>query len=175
MTDFFMYQYGSTKQQLQERYWGYKGDSKRHTSPCHKYFNSVGWDKVNIILIEEGEYEDTKALRKREGEIIALHHGMEYCLNVLINNRTQKEYIKANAEKLKANAKVYREAHKKECNLASQKWHADNPEKSKQLHALRRKKCKELIKVQQKAYREANRDSHLAYMKNYNATRHRKD
>jgi hypothetical protein len=111
MTDFFMYQYGSTKQQLQERYWGYKGDSKRHTSPCHKYFNSVGWDKVNIILIEEGEYEDTKALRKREGEIIALHHGMKYCLNVLMNNRTEKEYQtlyrKTHVENRKAYMKKY--------------------------------------------------------------------
>ncbi len=91
MTDFFMYQYGSTEQQLNRRLYSYKSNNL----PCVNYFNDIGWDKVYIILLEEGQFENTQALRKREGEIIAYHINKEYCLNKRVAGRTPSESCKA--------------------------------------------------------------------------------
>ena len=113
MTDLFMYQYGSTIQTLNRRLTLHKNTSNINPAPCHKYFNNVGWDNVFMVLIEEGVYENMNALHKREGEIIALHRGKEYCLNIQVPGKLATEskknacvtYRKANREMLNAKAR----------------------------------------------------------------------
>jgi hypothetical protein len=89
MTDFFMYYYGSTLYELHERKSSHKSNNK--IMPVQMYFNSVGWDKAHMILIEQGQFESINALRRREGEIIKFHHGKEYCLNRQIPNPTPEK------------------------------------------------------------------------------------
>jgi len=102
MTDFFMYYYGSTETELYYRKMDHINASKRKNPPCYMYFRNIGWDKVNMILIEEDMYENINALHKREGEIIAPHHGKNYCLNIQVAGRSRKDTQKAYRAKKKA-------------------------------------------------------------------------
>jgi hypothetical protein len=105
---------GSTIQALNKRLIGHKFDAKRKPHKCYKYFNEQGWDNVTIELLEEGEFENTKALRKREGEYILLYINDENCLNCNIAGRTNVESVKAyrdaNKEKINAQRRARREA-----------------------------------------------------------------
>ena len=101
LTDFFMYYYGSSETELYYRKMDHINASKRKNTQCYMYFRNIGWDNVYMILIEEGQFEDTKALRKREGEIITLHINKDYCLNCRIAGRSCKDTQKAYREKRK--------------------------------------------------------------------------
>lgn len=99
---------GSTIQVLNKRLNKHKSKAKNKPQKCHAYFNEKGWDNVTIELLEEGEFKDIKALRKREGEYILPHINDENCLNCQIAGRTEKEYNKAyrEANKEKRNAQA---------------------------------------------------------------------
>jgi hypothetical protein len=89
------YYIGSTITTLNTRLSGHKTDAKRRPNKCYIYFNEQGWDSVTIELIEESEFENRKALYRREGEYILPYINDENCLNYNIAGRTNKEYFKA--------------------------------------------------------------------------------
>jgi predicted GIY-YIG superfamily endonuclease len=100
------YYIGSTVAILNERISRHKCVAKKNPQKCHAYFNEQGWDNVIIELLEEGEFEDIKALRRREGEYILPHINDENCLNCRIAGRIKAESYKAwcDANKDKHNA-----------------------------------------------------------------------
>ena len=57
---------GSTSQPLCKRLMDHKYDAKNRPLPSHRYFNTIGWDKVRIVLIENVECLDKKQLIQRE-------------------------------------------------------------------------------------------------------------
>jgi hypothetical protein len=107
---------GSTVCTLNERFRGHKKDAKRRPYKCYKYFNEQGWDNVIIELLEEGEFEDIKALRRREGEYILPYIDDENCLNCEVAGRTYAESVKAYREANKEKIKAYKQANKEKIN-----------------------------------------------------------
>jgi len=108
LTDGVMHYYGSTINDLSVRKTKHKYEARRTPSKAHKYFNNVGWDNIHIILIEEKEFEDDRALRLYEGEIIKSHINDTNCLNCHVMGRTYKEYVDDTKDKRNAYARMLR-------------------------------------------------------------------
>jgi hypothetical protein len=86
---------GSTSMVLDQRLRKHKSAAKSKPLKCHKYFNEQCWNNVTIELLEEGEFENRKALCKREGEYIVQYINDENCLNCSVAGRTHAESVKA--------------------------------------------------------------------------------
>ena len=69
--DDFIY-IGSTCLPLSGRFYIHKKDAKRKPLPCHRHFNTIGWDTVRIVLIENVVAEDRNQLIQREQYYIDL-------------------------------------------------------------------------------------------------------
>jgi len=104
---------GSTIQTLNERLIRHKYDAKSKPQKCHNYFNEQGLNNITIELLEEGEFENRKALCKREGEYILQYIDDENCLNCNIAGRTDADYNKA-----------YQQVHKEKRNLQARTRYA---------------------------------------------------
>ena len=64
----FNFYIGSTRNELRKRFDQHKGQSKCKTCANRKvysYFNSIGWENVKIILIQEFNLESRKQLLAR--------------------------------------------------------------------------------------------------------------
>ena len=57
---------GSTSQPLCKRLMDHKCDAKNRPKHVHRYLNTIGWDKVRIVLIENVECLDKEQLIQRE-------------------------------------------------------------------------------------------------------------
>jgi hypothetical protein len=73
----------------------HKSNAKNRPQPCHKHFNEVGWDKVQIELVKEAEFKNPTELRKLENDYILLHKHDENCLNS-ISSYVSVDEIKQN-------------------------------------------------------------------------------
>ena len=126
------YYIGSTADELRKRLWSHKNNSKTKNSRIYEYINSIGWNRVRIILIEEFSCENKEELLKKEDAYIKEHRNNELCLNMIrayvteeekkeydrtlkqlkrqdINYiQKEKEYREANKEKIKEYQKEYR-------------------------------------------------------------------
>jgi hypothetical protein len=69
--DDFIY-VGSTCLALSSRFYTHKKESKRKPMPCHRHFNTIGWDTVRIVLIENVVADDRSQLIQREQHYIDL-------------------------------------------------------------------------------------------------------
>jgi hypothetical protein len=96
------YYIGSTNcKYLCQRFSSHKSSSKeeRHkNNKLYSHINSIGWNKVKIILIEEFDYTSFDDLKRREHEHISKSLNDVYCLNNNRAVRTEEEKI----EQLKA-------------------------------------------------------------------------
>jgi hypothetical protein len=63
---------GSTCLALSSRFYTHKKHAKHKPLPCHKHFNTIGWDNVRIVLIENVVAENRDQLIKREQYYIDL-------------------------------------------------------------------------------------------------------
>jgi len=117
------YYIGSTTKSLRERKAGHEARSKNYTSKVYDYINTVGWDTVQIVLVEDFPCETMEALRQKEDEFIAPALDDPMCLNTLrafltpeqgreADNARCRAYYEANKEAEKAKAKAYKEANK---------------------------------------------------------------
>ena len=69
--DDFIY-IGSTCLPLAGRFYNHKKEAKKKPLPCHRHFNTIGWDNVRIVLIENVVAEDRNQLIQREQYYIDL-------------------------------------------------------------------------------------------------------
>jgi len=116
---------GSTISPLSTRLKNHKKDAKISKSKLYTYINSIGWDKVKIILIEELNSINKTELLEKEYEYIRKENS-HLCLNTnifndkvqRINNRKEyeKQYEKNNKEKIKLRKKIYYQNNKENKN-----------------------------------------------------------
>jgi len=91
------YYIGSTCNPLHKRKNGHKRDAvKSPEQPVYKHLNIIGWDNVEIILIESYPCNSKAELEARERYWIEL---MKPVLNKVIPTRTPKERYQATPEK----------------------------------------------------------------------------
>ena len=112
---------GSTKNQLSKRLYQHKADAKRDSNRYnYKYFNSIGWDNIKIVLIEELLCKNKDELTRKEYEYIQKHLENTYCLN--IKNRAfdrkqwDKKFYQDNKEKIKTKKHLFYENNKQRLN-----------------------------------------------------------
>ena len=105
------YYIGSTCQPLSKRISDHKTRSKTDVDrKVYKYFNSINWENVDIILIEEHCLENREQLFKEEDRVICMYKQDEKCLNSLRAFISDDDY---KVEKREYDKK-YREEHKEE-------------------------------------------------------------
>jgi len=164
------YYYGSTKGALDTRFALHKKDAGSKNSPVYKHINTIGWDKVQIILVEDvGE-----GMKSKEDEYIRSHISDPLCLNSNI--------VVATEDDVKKWGKKYRETHKEREKERISEWQQANPEKMAERQRRHREKDPEAYKAKQKTwyeqnktrvlekqkiYREANSEKVAAYAKAY--------
>ena len=73
---------GSTTNQLSKRLYEHKRASmKAPQRKVYKYFNSIGWDNVKIILIENISVQNRQELIREEYKVIEKFKDEPLCLN----------------------------------------------------------------------------------------------
>jgi hypothetical protein len=167
------YYYGSTISSLQRRLFDHKSCAKKNPNrKIYNHINTLGWENVNIELIEDFPCSSIRELHNREDYYInnVLKQDYNNCLNINRvditdeeNKQRQKQYnmknrekiadYKAfyrveNANKIREYNKQYSEEHKEEILQKKRKYHKENAEKEKE---------------QMKQYYEKNKDTVNAY------------
>ena len=113
------YYIGSTTQPLCKRLYDHK--RKCNESPnrkVYKYFNSIGWDNVNILLIAEIKLENREQQLKSEAEEVSKHLNDNLCLNLRRPIRTLEE----KAEDQKKWAQTYRHRYSEKVRLKEREY-----------------------------------------------------
>jgi hypothetical protein len=155
---------GSTCNHLRIRKGEHKSKSKTKPRPVHHHLNSVGWENVEIILIESYECKTKDELHKRERYWI---DELKPLLNRNIPTRTQIEYQEDNKEAIAKTKKMYREKNKESIAEKMKVYQQENKESI----AVRKKtylaENKEWISAKQKTYQQENKESIAANKKDY--------
>ena len=100
---------GSTKQPLSMRMAQHRQALRKYTTGKKKYISSIEiltFDDAYIELIEMVEYQDKAQLRAREGHYIRTTD----CVNHRVAGRSDAEYRRTNAAKIREYAATNREA-----------------------------------------------------------------
>jgi len=100
--------YGSTKQRLKKRIWSHKNNYDRYLKGETHYITSFDIIKNNNYIVEIVEKCDENNRIDRESYYIRNFE----CVNKTIPNRSQKEYIEQNKDKITKYAKEYNEKNK---------------------------------------------------------------
>ena len=119
--------------------------------------NEIGVDKFHIELIELFPCSCKDELRKREG----FHIRQIGTLNVVIEDRTRKEYKETNKDKIKEYMKTYREDKKEHILEKTKEYRENNGDKIKQYKIDN----KEKIVAQRKEYYERTKEVKQEYQK----------
>ena len=167
---------GSTCQSLSRRLRGHKYDAKRSpNSPVYVHINKIGWDKVEIVLIENYPCNSEKELKFREKFYQELLKSELNTLSPILSEdeRKQKDadrcriYRQNNVEKLKEMNKKKYERNKGKILEEMKKYYQDNAEKIKQKNITYYHDNKEKSNERCKKYRLDNKESLKAASKKY--------
>lgn len=150
---------GSTKQSLEQRFYSHKRDSKKYNRKLYTHINSIGWDSIKIIILEEC---DDTIRQQREDELIKASLLDTKCLNhnrVSITVNEKIEYQRQYYVSRKEEKRQYQSAHKEEI-----------IEYQKQYHSAH----KEEIVEYQRQYYSAHKEKIVEYQKQYQSARKEK-
>ena len=142
---------GSTCNPLHKR----KDQHKRRSSldperPVYKHLNGVGWEHVEIILVENFPCTSKDELNKKERYWI---EQLNPPLNRQIPTRSDKEYRDSHKEE----SRSYRERHKEELKLGLQKYREAHHEELLDKAKDYRESHSEEIKDRRKTWYESNK------------------
>ncbi len=141
---------GSTTSTLSRRLHFHKHHQvKNKKTRVYQHLDEIGWDNVDIVLVENYPCESKIELHQRERYWIET---LKSSLNMAIPTRTHKEWLEVNKEHVKDYKK---------------KYNTDNAEAVKQYRKKRYDENHERMLEEAKRYREANKERRKAYMKEY--------
>jgi hypothetical protein len=177
------YYIGSTVNQLKYRLSNHKQDSKKFFDRLvYKHIESIGWNSVEIKLIEEYPCNSNKELHEREDYYIneAFKKQDDKCLNFIRANVTsqelkdkQKQYREENSDKIKEYRKVYNsensesrieynkkwvEEHKEQSQETRKKYYEEHKEEQSEYYKEYRKQHSDEIKARQRAWEKKKRE-----------------
>jgi len=141
---------GSTTTRLSKRKCQHNALARRRPiTRVYKHLNEVGWEHVDIILIENYECKTKEQLHARE------RHWIEQLkpeLNTRIPTRTHKEYYEDNKEKIAEKKKEWYQDNKEKIAGKKKEYYQDNKEK---------------ILQKTKEYYQDNKEEKLKYIAKY--------
>jgi len=132
---------GSTTSRLSIRKCHHKKDAKRRPNTrVYQHLNQIGWEHVDIVLIEKYECKCKEQLHARERHWI---EELKAELNTIIPTRTQKEWRQEHKEQLAQYFKERYENNKEQIAQKNKQYYENN---------------KQQIAQQTKEYRENNKE-----------------
>jgi hypothetical protein len=184
------YYIGSTINDTRFRLNNHKKDSKKFPDrQLYKHINEIGWDNVELQIVEAYPCDTKEELKVKEDEMIKCSLQDEYCLNHIraavsteerkeavanyyLANREQiirqhREYLEANKEAVDAYHAAYREKNAEKRREYSRQYAAEHQEEVKAARAAHYEAHKEEVTEKQKAYVEANKEAVQARKKEW--------
>lgn len=162
------YYIGSTVNQLKYRLANHKQDSKKFFDRLvYKHIETIGWNSVEIKLIEEYPCNSNKELHEREDYYIneAFTKRDDKCLNFIRANVTsqelkdkQKQYREENSDKIKEYRKVYNNENSESRVEYTKKWREEHKEQNQETRKKYYEEHKEEILEKCKKYLEENKE-----------------
>ena len=153
---------GSTCNPLSKRLSWHKQNAKKdryNNRKVYKYFNSIGWEKVKIVLITENYLDNKEQLLREEDNIIQMYIHDEKCLNC---NRAF-----TTTEEKKEQTKQYHFEHKEEIKQKRKQYYLEHKDdilqKDKQYVLLHKNE----ISQRQKNYRDNHKEEIKEQKKQY--------
>ena len=135
---------GSTCGTLRLRKSSHKSLARKDTERrVYKHLNEIGWDNVDIILIEACDCQNKDELHRRERYWIDT---LNPSLNKVLPRRTKKEYYEANKEVIFEKRDMYREANKQKIKDQQKEYNDSHKEEARAY----REANKEIIKAKKK-------------------------
>lgn len=176
---------GSTVNSLSARLCGHKQSAKRETSPVYKHCVSIGWENVDIELIEEYPCNSRKELTSREDYYIQKYKHNKRCLNCIRAHVTpeerkeithqyyqehrdeiiqsHREYVEENREIVTERRAKYRKENAEVLREKARKYAKEHPEWKKESRRKHYEENKELVKEQCKKYSAEHKEQIAAY------------
>ena len=172
----FYFYIGSTCNELRKRLQQHKDHSKVKNYLNRKvyvYFNSIGWENVKIILIQEHNLENRQQLLREEDKIIQMNLENEKCLNTRrpfygLEHKEQqkayyedhkdhflqagKEYYTKNRENIIEKCKEYRDNNKEKVSDCKKLWYEKNKHNKKYTEKIICECGKKILKVSLKRH-----------------------
>lgn len=142
---------GSTCLPLHKRLYKHKNDAKnsKRPLPAYNHLNSIGWDTIKIVLIQQFPCSNKMELERQERKWI---DDLKPTLNKRIPTRSKQEYYDANFEQIK----IYK-----------QTWQKENRERLSAKSKVYRETNRDILLQKKKAYYEANKDKHIENCKKW--------
>ena len=147
---------GSTIQSLTQRKAGHK--RKAVDVPyrrVYQHLNTIGWDNVEIVLIENYPCQSKEELNARERYWI---EELKPSLNKLIPTRTAQEYRQDNTDKIKEKMREYLQKNADNIREQKREYHQKNADLIKEKQREYRQNNSDKIKEYQREYRQNNAD-----------------
>ena len=153
---------GSTCNQLSKRLSWHKITAKiKPEQKVYKYFNSIGWENVKIVLIQENYLDNKEQLLREEDNVIQMCIHDEKCLNInraFVSHEEAlencKKYYQCHKEDQLYKAQKYRNDHREERNEQAKEYYKNNKQARLKYRKEYVEEHKEEIQQKMKVYRE---------------------
>jgi len=155
---------GSTTSRLSIRKCQHKTRAKRDPNiRVYKHLNEVGWEHVDIVLVENYECKTKEQLYARERHWIK---ELKPELNMRIPTRTMKEYYEDNKEQIAQKYKEYYENNKEKEAQRQKKYREEHKEQIAQKYKEYYEDNKERLAEKKKEYYQDNKEKLKQYYAN---------
>ena len=176
---------GSTVASLSVRMNGHKQSAKRETSRVYKHCLSIGWENVDIELIEEYPCNSRKELTAREDYYIQKYRDNNQCLNCIRAHvtpeerkeqvqqyyqehrdeiiKSHREYVEENSEIVTERRAKYRKENAEVLREKARKYAKEHPEWKKESRRKHYEENKKLVKEQCKKYSAEHKEQIATY------------
>jgi hypothetical protein len=169
------YYIGSTINDPRYRLNNHKMDSVKYPNrSVYEHINQIGWDNVNLDIVEQCPCDDRKELYAKEDEYIKDSLSDPYCLNHqraciskedIIENRAN--YYLANRDQIREKTKAYVEANKDKVDEYQAEYRIKNAEARREYTAQYVIDHPEEVAASRKNYYETNKAEILEKKKKY--------
>lgn len=143
------YYFGSTRNDLNKRLYDHKRASLKHIYRVYQHINTIGWERVSVVLVEEYSCSSRKDLLQKESEYISANIYDTFCLNTILAYVNEDQRLQ---NKRKLHCK-----YKDKLALYHKEKRGGNPEVAEYQRQYREKN-KEDIKLSKKSYYDKNKD-----------------
>jgi hypothetical protein len=159
------YYYGSTTSTLTNRLSKHKTNSKIENSKLYTHIKTIGWDKVNIQLVEQFQCETKAELLRKENDYILTGKDDSLCLNTIrahstpVERRVIRQTQRDNSrEVINEKARIYRQQNKEKIKENMKKWYNEHKEEQSDKCKQYQKNNKDAIREHRKQFYEENRE-----------------
>lgn len=171
------YYYGSTVNELRVRLGQHKEASKSSNKKhlrLYQHINSIGWDKVSIVLVEAFSCNNRDELHRKENEYIMLERKNPLSLNSICavldedNVRSYRhEYYERNRDDILERNRQYNKAHAEDLRAYKQQYNEENKEKLTEYFKTYYESHRDEKIERSRTYYASKKDEALSKMKTY--------